>query len=241
MIMNKLKKTVPKNSLLMVLCVLMGCVMIYVISLRINADNIGEEWGGRAGMLAGRAIGSIQGLTTGRSEGNEAGRQAGLSAADTEADISNRLSRVQNLEVLVASVKLNDFHSIGDEVDYAALYLIKGEVIFSVDLSRAEIEMRDGDLYISVPQPVGDLVIDQSQIEKVAEYQKYFFTGDAEAGFDAYLNSMIEIYEKSVDKLNSYDVLIESARDAARKQIEQLASSASISTDQVYVEFRDME
>ena len=110
--MNKLRKIVPKNSLLMVLCVLMGCVMIYVISLRINADNIGEEWGGRAGMLAGRALGSIQGLTVGRAEGNEAGRQAGLSAADTEADISNRLSRVQNLEVLVASVKLNDFHSL---------------------------------------------------------------------------------------------------------------------------------
>ena len=239
--MNKLKKIVPKNSLLMVLCVLMGCVMIYVISLRINADNIGEEWGGRAGMFAGRALGSIQGLTVGRTAGNEAGRQAGLSAADTEADISNRLSRVQNLEVLVASVKLNDFHSIGENVDYAALYLIKGEVIFSVDLSRAEIEMRDGELYITVPKPVGDLVIDQSQIEKVGEYQKYFFTGDAEAGFDAYLNSMIEIYEKSVDKLNSYDVLVEAAENSAIKQIEQLASSASLSTNRVHVEFKDME
>ncbi len=239
--MKKLIKKIPKNSLLLVLCVAMGCFMIFVINLRINAESIGGGFGQSVGSLAGKALGSLEGMTTGRTQGTEAGKQLGLSAEDTEADISTRIRQVENLEVLVASVKLNDVHSIGADMEYAALYLMKGDVIFSVDLSKAAIMMQNGEMHITIPQPKGELVIDQSQVEKVAEYQKHFFTGQAEAGFDAYLNSMAKVYEASAETLDNYNVLIEAAKESAIKQVTQLAQSTSTLTDDVHIHFMEEE
>ena len=180
-----------------------------------------------------------EGMTAGRKDGAAAGKAAGLSAEDTEADIANEIRQVSNLEVLVASVKISDVHSIGSKIDYMALYLLKGEVIFSVDLSEADIVQQGGELIITIPEPTSQLIIDQSQIEKVAEYQKNYFSGSAEAGFDAYLNSMTKVQEASAETLDNYDSLIGAARESAIKQVKQLATSAGVSEKNVVVQFKE--
>ena len=138
-------------------------------------------------------------------------------------------------------MKINDFHSIGEDVEYAALYLLKGDVIFSVDLSQAEIETRNDVLYITLPVPKGELYIDQSQVEKVAEYQRHHFSGSTEDGFDAFLNSMEKVYEASAETLDNYDVLIEAAKASAVTQVTQLAQSVTANDRQIKVEFREEE
>lgn len=233
--MGKLLKRMPNNTLLVVLCVLVGCVMIYTIYLRINATSMGGGIGAGTGSVVGKAVGSLEGMTKGSIEGTEAGKQAGLSAEDTEAQIVNQIQQMENLEVLVASVKLSNFHTIGQGKDYAALYLVNGNVVFTVDMSKAQIVSEDDKLKVTIPKPVGTLYLDDSSVEKVAEYQRKFFNGSAEDGFDAYLNTMKEMQEASEETLSNYDDLESSARQAAENQISLIARSVSTAYEEVEI------
>ena len=238
--MNRnMNKMIPAFTILLIGCLLAAYVLALAIYYNINAASFGNSIGQGTGSLVGRALGSLEGMTKGRVEGEAAGKAAGLSAQDTEADIADEIKKIRNLEVLVASVKINDLHSIGDDVEYAALYLLKGDVVFSVDLSQAEIKMRDNYLQIEIPIPHGELYIDQSQVKKVAEYQKHFFSGSAKDGFDAYLNSMEKVYEASAKTLDNYNLLIESAKASAEKQLTQLALAVAVNKPQVSVVFKE--
>ena len=237
--MGKVIKKLPSYVVLLTACALAACFLVIALYYNATATSLGNSIGQETGTLVGKAIGSFEGITKGREEGSAAGKTAGLSARDTEADISNEIRKIENLEVLVASVKINDFHSIGENVEYAALYLLKGDVVFSVDLSQADIVVRENGIQITLPLPHGELYIDQSQVEKVAEYQKHFFSGSAEDGFDAYLNSMVKVYEASAETLDNYAVLIEAAKKSAEKQIRQLALSVAINTHQISVDFKE--
>lgn len=237
--MGKIMKKIPKNSIPIVLCVAIACVMIYTINLRMNATSLGGGLGAGTGTMVGKAIGSLEGMTKGRVEGTEAGKKAGLSAEDTEATIANQIQQMENLEVLVASVKLSNFHTIGDSKDYAALYLVNGNVVFTVDMSQAVIVAQPDKLKVTIPKPVGTLYLDDSSVEKVAEYQRKFFNGKAEDGFDAYLNTMKKMQEASEETLSNYDVLVSSAREAAENQISLIAKSVSTAYDEVEIEWAE--
>lgn len=239
--MRKFMKKIPPNSVLIILCVLMSIVLLYAFNLRINAASLGESIGAGSGALVGKAIGSLEGMTTGRIEGTEDGKIVGLSAEDTEAEIADQIKQIEKLEVLVASVKLSNFHTIGKEKspNYAALYLVNGNVVFTVDMSQAEIKLQENNLHIVLPKPVGSLYLDDSSIEKVAEYQKQFFNGSAEDGFDAYLNTMSKMQEATEETLDNYDVLIASARSAAENQVTLLAESVSTSCDNIIIEWTE--
>lgn len=235
--MKKRINKISSLSILIILCVIAAVLLIFSIFYSVRAESFGNSVGQATGKVVGKAIGSLEGLTKGRKEGSEAGHEAGLSAEDTEAEVVEQIHQINNLEVLVASVKINDFHSIGENVEYAALYLLKGDVVFSVDLSVADIILSENSIEITLPKPKGELTIDQSQVEKVAEYQKHFFSGSAEDGFDAHLNSMVKVYEASAETLDNYDILIEAAKQAAERQVRQLAMNVAVNTHQINIDF----
>ena len=106
-------------------------------------------------------------------------------------------------------------------------------------MSNAIITVNGDDLNIEIPEPVGELYIDQSQVEKVAEYQKNYFKGDANSGFQAYLNSMAKVQKASADTLNNYDTLMENARSSAINQIKTIANAATVNKRNVNVEFSE--
>ena len=236
--MKKLKSA-PINGILLVLLVLVACIFSYFATLRMNAKNIGGGLGTGAGSIVGKAIGSLEGMTKGRKEGTEAGRSAGLSAEDTSAEIATELQQTAELEVLVASVKLKDFHTIGDDINYAALYLVNGNVVFTVDLSQADIEPIENGLHVTLPSPKGTLYLDESSVKKVAEYQKKFFNGSAEDGFDAYLNTMKHMQEASEETLNNYDTLISAAKESAKKQVLLLAQGVQTGSKEIHIDFKN--
>ena len=237
--MKGILKQIPQKVIPALMLLLAICTLIYTITLRTNAEAIGSALGTGTGSLVGKAIGSLEGMSKGRDEGKEAGRTAGLSAEDTEAAIANELHQINNLEVLVASVKLSNFHTIGENKDYAALYLVNGNVVFTVDLSKAEIVFEKDGLHITLPKPKGTLYLDESSVKKVAEYQKKFFNGNAEDGFDAYLNTMKTMQEATEETLDNYDVLVSSAREAAEKQVTLLAQSVSTVSKQIHIGFNN--
>lgn len=237
--MKKVSQLISKKSIPFLALALSALVFIYSVIMILGASSKGESMGQSIGTIVGSTIGSFEGLTKGQKEGTEDGKKEGLSAEDTEVEISNEIHKVKNLEVLVSSVKINDMHTIGEDEKYAALYMIKGEVVFSVDLSRADVKLQNNRLVITLPLPTGELYIDESQTEKVAEYQKYYFTGSAEDGFDAYLNTMEKLQKKTVKELESYNVLLEAAKESAKKQVTQLATSSNRKKRSVIIEFEE--
>ena len=216
-------------------------VLIHSIDLNNDAISTGEAIGGSTGILVGKAIGSVEGLTKGREEGFAAGKKEGLSAKDTVLTIKNVVSECQKLEVLVASISIKNFHEIGNKTQYAALYLANGEIIFTVDLSKLEVEEKSDCLEVTVPVPESKFVIDEQSIKKIDEYQTKFFNGKTEDGFESYLNTMRELHGKVEDNIDNYEELLQDAKNSAKKKIENLVINTSLCEKEINIVFDDQE
>lgn len=229
---NHLKKY---GLLIALFCLFIVILILYTIPAWFKANTTGEEIGRMHGNLVGTAVGSFIGWTEKNPEGWKKGKEEGLSAADTIVEVKNSLNEVANLEVLVASVKLNNGHEIGKK--YAAFYLLKADAVFSIDLSRVSVETNeDGSiLYIRVTQPEVKVYIDDREIEKVIEYQRKFFNGSAEEGFDAYINSMSNLGANAENEIVRDKNLMESARNSAEKQIRQLTRNILFNGEELLV------
>lgn len=231
----------PVERPLMLGAALLLLVIVFImLPLRWHASEIGDGIGNIAGQATGVAVGSFQGLTQGLQKGADSGRQEGLSAKDTDVRIAASMEDVGNLQVLAASVKLSDFHEQGDK--YAALYLLKGDMIFTVDLTRATVAVaEDGAVTIMLPPPESQLYVDETQTNKLDDYQKMLFNGETDAGYDAYLNSMIQIAKKSKEEIGNYDALKQRAKDSAIRQVTLLAGNVLGANKTVRVSFTDEE
>lgn len=222
----------PPVLLLLALLIAAGAGLFYY-----RSGEIGAGIGSGAGKLTGIAVGSYRGVTEGLESGMSDGRAAGLNADDITMDITRAVREVGNLQVLAANVEIPDYHEVGKK--YAALYLFRGSAVFSVDLSRASIsKTAEGEVIILLPEPTAVVNINDSETELLAEYQRTFFNGSADDGFQAYLNTLRSIDAIALDKVSNYDVLMDMARDSARKQTEMLASGVCIDCSQITVLFR---
>lgn len=205
------------------------------------ARDTGSAFGTSVGTVTGTAIGSFDGITKGLSEGYEQGKIDGINAEDVTIvleDIKDELGDMGKLEVMVATASFRDMSSIGSS--YAALYLLRGRVIFAVDLNRANFSiLSNNDIMIQLPLPECEIEIDDSETEKVAEYQKHFFTGSTEAGFTGFLNTLTQIKTLSKDYIDGYEALQEQAENAAKQQVKLLAESICGAGKSVSVSFKE--
>ena len=226
------------NSIFIGTSVVAAAALFVLLPMQNKADTIGAQIGQAKGEAVGVAVGSYKGVTEGIAAGNSAGTQQGLSADDTAAAVGNTLTETAKLEVLVAGVKLTNMHSLGK--DYQALYVVKGDAVFSVDLTKAKVSQADdGSLNVFIPEPEVELFVDEEGTEKLAEYQKYPFSGDAESGYTAYLNTMKNTAGEVRDSLENYDVLMKEARGSAVEQVSYISESACGNGKVVHVEFLD--
>lgn len=203
-----------------------------------RSAEIGTGIGSCAGKLTGMAVGSYKGVTEGLEDGFSEGKAAGLSAEDITADITQAVREVGNLQVLAANVEIPDYHEVGKK--YAALYLFRGSAVFSVDLTRASVSRTaEGEVIILLPEPDVSVNINDSETELLAEYQRKFFNGSADDGFQAYLNTLRSIDSIAPEKVSNYEVLMDMARNSAKKQTEMLASGICIDCSRITVLFRN--
>lgn len=235
--MNKLRN-LKQTTLLFLLVAALLVVAVFTGYIHNKANTIGTVVGQANGKMVGTAIGSAKGVTVGTQEGKEAGEQAGLDAEDTVVDIKGSMEALGKLEVLVAGVSLKNINKIGDT--YTGLYIINGDAVFSVDLAEAEISFsQDGkDVYITIPEPDLEVYLDQSSTQKLAESQNFSFTVNAKDGLINYLNSMTQTVEKVKETMVNYDTLFESAKESAKKQVQQLASTICGERYVVHVQFK---
>lgn len=219
--------------LLLIAVILAVCAVFFWY----QADTFGDGIGSGAGKMTGLAVGSFKGVTDGLEEGAIAGKEAGLNSEDTTMEISQSIREVGNLEVLVANVEIPDYHEVGKK--YAALYLFRGSAVFTVDLGQASISKTDdGEVIILLPEPKAVVNINDSETELLAEYQRKFFNGSADDGFQAYLNSLRLIDQIALEKVSNYNVLLDMARMSAKKQVEMLAGNVCLNCSRITVLFR---
>lgn len=203
----------------------------------IRSGDIGAGIGSGAGKMTGMAVGSYKGVTEGLESGFTEGREAGLSSEDITMEVTRTVRETGKLEVLVANVEIPDYHEVGKT--YAALYLFRGSAVFSVDLQQASISRTaDGEVIILLPDPEAVVNINDSETELLAEYQRKFFNGSADDGFQAYLNSLRLIDSIALEKVSNHDVLMDMARNSAKKQVEMLASGVCVDCNRITVLFR---
>lgn len=203
-----------------------------------RAADVGAGIGDANGTIVGTAIGSYNGITHGAEEGAKAGTQNGLSAEDTTADVKGTLEEIGKLQVLKAGVTLKNINSIGEA--YKGLYVISGNAVFSVNLSEAEISFSlDGKhVYITIPEPILELYLDQNSTEKLAETQHFSLTVSAQDGLIAYLNSMTQTVDNVKKSLSNYDALMNTAKESARKQVILFAGTVCGDNQTVHVQFK---
>lgn len=237
-----MKKNIILGGIVMVLTILMIVSAVWCFGVAIPLYNQAEESGAKSGELLGNqvgmGIGAFNGLTDGVAQGLKDGKEEGLSAKDTTVgEIERSFSEVGTLEVLSASVNIRNLHEAGGG-DYKSLEILFGKGVFTVDLSEADItEFADGTLEIKVPDPQMEMYIDEDKTEHLAEYQKFPWSGNAQDGYDAYINSRIIVDEKIQDKVAHYDWLLAQAKESAEKQVRMLAESVILNGKQVTVSF----
>lgn len=186
-------------------------------------------------------MGSWRGVTQGYAAGLEDGTEAGLSAQDIEANIVNKMTVSGNLQVLLVDLRLTDLYQHGN--DYAALFGIKGEGVFSVDLTQSQVTYSEAqnEITITIPKPVFTPYLDDSSLETFAEYTRPLFNGSTQNGYRGYLNSRAQIEQRIQSELAGYDKMVQQAEDSALRQVELLAKSVSGSGASVTVQFVEGE
>ena len=111
--------------------------------------------------------------------------------------------------------------------------------MFSVDLTQASVSRtQEGETIILLPEPKVVVNINDSETELLAEYQRKFFNGSADDGFEAYLNTLRMIDQISLEKVSNAEMLMEMARNSAKKQVEMLSGNVCVNCGQISVLFR---
>ena len=93
-------------------------------------------------------------------------------------------------------------------------------------------------MIVLLPEPEAVVRIDDSETELLAEYQRKFFDGSADDGFQAYLNSLRLIDTISVDKVSNFEMLMDMAKASAKKQVLMLSKNVCVDCRQITVVFR---
>ena len=193
-----------------------------------SAESAGRIAGETGGRTVGMAVGSVEGATQGLQVGYSDGKEDALSAEDTVVTIASSLeSNVRSLgffEVLAANVDLTIHHEVGNK--YAALYLLRGQAVFTIDMSKVSVTYNKDLISIVIPRPEATITIDPSETSLIKDRQSVFSNGSDSEGFTAYLNTLTETKSYSEKQVVNYSALMELASESAIRQIEELANVA---------------
>lgn len=190
------------------------------------------------GKSVGVALGSFRGVTQGITDGTEAGRDKGLSAEDTVVTIGTKMAETGKLQVMLADLRLSDIYKQGPEKDpqYAALLEMRGEGIFTVDLTQAKAvyDASEDRINITIPEPEFTPYLDDSILETLAEYRPRFDNGSTIHGYSGYLNSRVQLEKRAQEAMLT---MMEPAKASALTQVEFLARSINGSSASIQVGF----
>lgn len=200
------KVSFPKWIFPLITSVIMICVIAFLTIQIVNFVRAGER--------------SNENIFSAMVKGYDAGKKEGLSAKDTEQQMKNAIEDMGKLEVLVANVKIPEYHSVGQK--FAAMYLFRGSAVFTVDLSKTSIIDNNSDIQVLIPKPTAEVKIDHKETERIKSKSALIFNGSTEEGIEAYLNTLKTVDQISTDKISNYSELNEMAKQAAMLQLKDI-------------------
>lgn len=197
----------------------------------------------------GSFIGTIAGKMLAPFVSDEEAKEKELSGeSDTEVLIGNYTAELGNLQILSADVIITNFHEIGDksggdseETDplknntdtkdgsYQGLYVIEGELIFSVDLTKAKCSLSEDDQTLSVEIPEITFAVnpDYDTYMLLEEKEKFNPFVDAEDGYTSRLKSMNYFTENVESVIEDYEYLYSVAEESAINKVHDLVNEIS--------------
>ena len=205
------KKSFPKWIITTIVSVLLICSLVFMITQIISFANVKNHNGDN---IFGAII-----------KGYDAGKKDGLSAKDTEQVMKNTVEEMGKLEVLVANVKIPEYHSVAKK--YEAMYLFRGSAVFTVDLSKAKFNVDDSKVLVLIPKPTAEVKIDNKETERIKSRSALFFNGSTEEGLEAYLNTLKAVDQVSTDRISNFSELNEMAKEAAKSQLKEIIENIS--------------
>ena len=247
--LHKLKKARNKGLFDKVTLIMIAIALVLAVILVVGVSNCvavyslqdeNIEAGRRAGVAMGDKVGIAKGtvpvVITDLPQGYIDGAEEGLSAKDITVDFQLTVRDVGKLEVLNADFKAKKLIQIGNQ--YSALYVNGGEIIFTVDLTKAVIREDGADaLIVVLPRPVSDIHIDDSKTELLGEWSTGVNAGSAESGYKQAVNERNNVIANAEHEIVGYADLMQSAKDSAAKNVELILESVSISKKSVTVVF----
>lgn len=172
----------------------------------------------------------------------------GISSIKTEpTEIKSSITSLREtgkLEVMSASVNINRklFITKDDTNEYAAIYNVPGTAVYTVDLSKLEIDYVKSDngkykLIVGIPELEQSLNVKEDEAKKLDDYQKGKFTGSAKEGFEEYLTIVKESYDKAKKEISNSERLISMAKESAKTQISLLIKSLNTENCEIVMYF----
>ena len=147
--------------------------------------------------------------------------------------VEETFKNVGKLEVLTAEVKTYYEHEKGN---YAALYILNGDGVFTVDLSKAQFEIDENIVNIKLPRPALDIRF-KDLPKKIAEYEGFDFLVSSDDAYKGYTAAQTELIKNIKDKMVNYHMLLESAENSAKKSMKLLVQSIKGNDVEITIDF----
>lgn len=215
----------------MVIAVILTAVIGFFVCF--GSYQNGKNAGIKCGTAVGTALGSKQGLM----EGIQQGHADALTAENTKVVLAQEFQTAGKLQVLTAGVTARNFQTLGKE--YAAIQILKGEIVFTVDLQSATIIPTESSAVILIDTPEAKFYLDEEATKTIAEaHHKTFLSMNEKDIILAQLNSKAKIVEEIEKYIDGYGTLMRTANEIAIEQIKNMADAACGGKKEIIVAFK---
>lgn len=233
--MNKVKVILLKVKVIL-LIVCFGALALGIFWM-IFSGMVGKDVGSAYGNTVGIGIGSFKSVGEFKNAYDE-GTSIAEQVKDTEVTMGTKVDNTgEKLQVLAAKTTVKNVLEYTDQSfnwnKYKRLETLDIEIIFTVDLSKAQVANN----LVVIPIPEVSLYNDESARKVLATYQALPFVDSAEDGFNIALNSTKELMSNAEETLSNYDALYSQAKESAKKQVAALYRSMNVEGKEVSVIF----
>ena len=237
-IIKKILKNIqiPKRiSVTAVLTVAISILTVFVLLVEMpmlfSTNSLAQNVGANLGKMVGLAIGSADAMHDLEDVINDAENKA--NTPKVTVTVEETFKNVGKLEVLTAEVKTYYKHEKGN---YAALYILNGDGVFTVDLSKAQFEIDENIVNIKLPRPALDIRF-KDLPKKIAEYEGFDFLVSSDDAYKGYTAAQTELIKNIKDKMVNYHMLLESAENSAKKSMKLLVQSIKGNDVEITIDF----
>ena len=223
--MSSMKEKFKNMDKIVLAIVLMACIT--VLAVLISAYSSAIETGKNVGKTAGIATGNLVGSYEGTKEGYEAGKSDALNPIINIEKAQEKVRGLGSLEVLVIETEYLDVFKTDqtDNPNYAEIFTEQVKIIFTVDLTKAEIKtIGDNSILVRIPDIQSSYTVIEGTYDSKDSYQKPGIapgsTTDTITQETKNHNALI----KSIGEKVSTDYY-DKAVDAAQNQVKSLAKA----------------